>query len=75
MKSPAQFVTGVELDPDLERGETKAALLHQSCIFRHAVEDSSLGYELSGSVKLSYLSLVQHKHPGRGQTRGLRHRF
>lgn len=75
MKSPARFVTDVNLDPDLELGETKADLLHQSCVFRHAVEDSSFGYEVCGSIKLRYLSLVQHQHPGRGQTRQLRHRF
>lgn len=43
-------------------GEIEAALLCQPCVFSHAVEDTSLGYEVCRSVELCYLSLVQHQH-------------
>lgn len=49
--------------------EQKAVLLRQSSIFRHAVEDSSLCYEVCWSVKLCYLSLVQNQHSGRQEHR------
>lgn len=47
----------------------KAVLLCQSCVFSHAVEDSSLWYEVWRSVKLCYLSLVQHQHSARRDRR------
>lgn len=46
-------------------GTKKAVLLCQSCILSHAVEDSSLRYKVCRSIKLCYLSLVQHQHSAR----------
>jgi len=46
-------------------GGRKAALLRQACVFSHAVEDPPLGQEVSRSVELCYLPLVQHQHSAR----------
>lgn len=48
---------------------TTAALLCQSCVLRHAVEDSFLGDEVCRSIKLGDLSLVQHQHSERREGR------
>lgn len=45
--------------------DKKAVLLCQSCVLHHAVENPSLGYEVCRSIKLCYLSLVQHQHSGK----------
>lgn len=48
---------------------TEVASLRQSCILHHAIEDSSLRYEVRRSVKLCDLSLVQHQHSAGGDQR------
>lgn len=63
--APHQGVRRAQRDSEEHLDSEALPASHQSRVFGHLEEGSSLSNEIGGRVKLGYLSLVQHQNPRR----------